>query len=456
LWEVFAVARRRTYPFAGRFRREKSMLQAQGYQRGQLDGGSEQALRPQYFYEVLKRRAFYFAIPFVLVLTVGSFVAAVWPARYLAQGTILVQSQEIPSDLVRPTIAALANDRIKIIEQRVMTRDNLLAIAKKYQLASGWMERVSGTEIVDLIRKRTIIKPSEQKLESRKKEAIAFTIGFEYERPDIATKVANEFVTMLLAEDVRSRTEFAAQTTRFLAQEVARLEGRLSTVDTQIAAIKKTKGDSSDLDSSKQLAALKNELSIKSATFSNSHPEIMALKRRIAAMEKSTSDTSGQNGANLDTLETQKVTIVEELNKATQKLSAARLGENLEKGQHSERLEVIEQPTTPQKPVSPNRPKLFAAVFALALMAGGAMVFAAEMLNQSIRRTADLYSLIDRQMVVAIPYIATRAETKRRARKTNGTYGLIAAAALAGIVLLFFILPPIDLLLDKVIALFNL
>ena len=433
------------------------MLQTQGYQRGQLEGGSEQALRLDYLYDVLKRRALYFALPFILVLTVGSFVTFVWPARYLAQGTILVQSQEIPSDLVRPTIAALANDRIKIIEQRVMTRDNLLAIAKKYQLASGWLEKVSGTEIVDLIRKRTIIKPSEQKLETRKKEAIAFTIGFEYERPDIATKVANEFVTMLLAEDVRSRTEFAAQTTRFLAQEVTRLEGRLSSVDTQIAAIKKTKGDSSELDSSKQLAALRTELSIKSATFSNSHPEIMALKRRIAAMEKSTADTGGQNGgANLDTLETQKVTIVEELNKATQKLSAARLGENLEKGQHSERLEVIEQPTTPQKPVSPNRPKLFAAVFALALMAGGAMVFAAEMLNQSIRRTADLYSLIDRQMVVAIPYIATRAETKRRARKTNGTYGLIAAAALAGIVLLFFILPPIDLLLDKVIALFNL
>ena len=205
------------------------------------------------------------------------------------------------------------------------------------------------------------------------------------------------------------------------------------------------------------LSALKTELSIKSATFSSSHPEIMALKRKIAAMEKSTLDTGDQNGgANLDTLETQKVTIVEELNKATQKLSAARLGENLEKGQHSERLEVIEQPTTPQKPVSPNRPKIFAAVFALAVMAGGAMMFAAEMLNQSIRRSADLFSLIDRQMVVAIPYIATRAETKRRTRKTKGTYGLIAAAVLAGIVLLFFFLPPIDLLFDKVIALLNL
>ena len=192
--------------------------------------------------------------PFWLILAAGSFITLVWPARYVAQGTILVQSQEIPSDLVRPTIAALANDRIQIIEQRVMTRDNLLAIAKKYQLTSGWLERVSGTEIVDFIRKRTLIKPSEQKLESRKKEAIAFTIGFEYERPDIATKVANEFVTMLLSEDVRSRTEFAAQTTRFLGQEVARLEGRLSSVDAQIAGIKKARG-LGDFDRSRQLKA---------------------------------------------------------------------------------------------------------------------------------------------------------------------------------------------------------
>ena len=122
-----------------------------------------------------------------------------------------------------------------------MTRDNLLTIAKKYGLTSGWLEQVSGTEIVDFIRKRTVIKPSEQKLETKKREAIAFTIGFEYERPDMAAKVANELVTMLLSEDVRSRTEFAAQTTRFLGQEVTRLEGRLASVDAQIIALRKSR-----------------------------------------------------------------------------------------------------------------------------------------------------------------------------------------------------------------------
>jgi uncharacterized protein involved in exopolysaccharide biosynthesis len=445
------------------------MLQRQHYQDPALDGETGPALTPQYLYDVLKRRLLWFAIPLVAVLSIGSIVTAFWPARYISQGTILVQSQEIPSDLVRPTIAALANDRIQIIEQRVMTRDNLLTIAKKYQLTSGWLERVSGTEIVDFIRKRTIIKPSEQKLETRKKEAIAFTVGFEYERADIATKVANELVTMLLSEDVRSRTEFAAQTTRFLGQEVTRLEGRLSSLDAQIIAMRKSRldaGDGTTLDGPKQLAVLKAELATKSATYSPSHPDIQALKRRITALEKVTPDSTptaavgtgnGQvTSAALDTLETQRASLIEELNRATQKLSAARLGENLEKGQHSERLEVIEQPTMPQKPISPNRTKMFAAVIALAFMAGGGMVFAAEMLNQSIRRSADLFSLIDRQMIVSIPYIATREEMRRRTKKTRQTLGLLAAAAVAGVVLLFFVLPPIDLLIDKVMALFNL
>ena len=162
---------------------------------------------------------------------------------------------------------------------------------------------------------------------------------------------------------------------------------------------------------------------------------------------------TANNSVGLDTLETQRDSVKEELNKAQQKLSAARLGENLEKGQHSERLEVIEQPTMPYKPVSPNRPKIFIMVIALSLMAGGGMVFAAEMLNQAIRTRADLYSLIDRQMIVSIPYIATQAETRRKKKKTRGGFGLTAALVLLGLVALYLILPPLDIVFDNVVRL---
>ena len=99
----------------------------------------------------------------------------------------------------------------------------------------------------------------------------------------------------------------------------------------------------------------------------------------------------------------------------SKKLAAARLGENLERGQHSERLSVIEQPTLPQKSERPNRPKILAVVFAaLAIAAGGGLVFAFEMFDGTIRRNADIAKLIDSQLIVSIPYITTKAETLRQ------------------------------------------
>ena len=431
-----------------------------------MEDDSGPVLSPSYFYGILKRRALFFAIPFVLILAIGSFITAVWPAIYLSQGTILVQSQEIPSDLVRPTVGALANDRIQVIEQRIMTRDNLVAIAKKFQLSPGWQERVSGTEIVDFIRKRAVIKPAELKLQGQRKDAIAYTVGFEYERPQIAAKVANELVTMILNEDVRSRTEFAAETTKFLAQEVKRLENQLSLNDAQIAEIKSRAGGVSSDDNAAAIATLKAELLAKSATYSDSHPDVVALKRKIAALEKSSAGASAKappasqgtvtpnpNPIGLDSLQTQRLSIKDELNKATQKLSAARLGENLERGQHSERLEVIEQPTLPQKPISPNRPKLFGVVVAIALMAGGGLAFGMEMLNQSIHRKSDLFSLVDSHLIVSIPYISTRRELQRKNIRFKILIGTLAALIVAGLVLLLYVLPPLDVLFDKAITL---
>jgi hypothetical protein len=36
-----------------------------------------------------------------------------------------VTTQQIPTELVRPTVTTLANERIQVIQQRVLTRDNL-------------------------------------------------------------------------------------------------------------------------------------------------------------------------------------------------------------------------------------------------------------------------------------------------------------------------------------------
>src|SRR5450631_2372611 len=268
------------------------MLQRQAFQENHPEEDSGQSLSLAYLLDILKRRALRFVVPFIVIFGIGCLVAVVWPARYLAQGKILVSSQEIPTDLVRPTVGTLANERMQVIEQRIMTRENLLAVSKKFQLNPGWIGLVTGTEVVDFIRERAQIKPLELNLQGERKGAVAFTVGFEYEQPQIAVKVANELVTMVLNEDVRSRTNFATETTKFLDEEVKRLEGEINLVEAKYFELRNRKigdlGDESQSSDAKELAVLRAELIIRSATYAPTHPDMLALKRKIEAFQKST------------------------------------------------------------------------------------------------------------------------------------------------------------------------
>ena len=88
----------------------------------------------------------------------------------------------------------------------------------------------------------------------------------------------------------------------------------------------------------------------------------------------------------------------------------------MERGQEGERLQVIEQPSVPSKPVRPQKMKWFAVAFALAGMIGAGSVVLAEMLDGSIRGGRDLYRIVDRHLIVTIPYISTPGEQYRKRR----------------------------------------
>ena len=204
---------------------------------------------------------------------------------------------------------------------------------------------------------------------------------------------------------------------------------------------------------------LRTELAMKAATYSETHPDMKALKEKIATLDKligkKTNDATGKANditetgkandipadAGIDALDRQRVSSKKDLDGISQKLAIARLGESLERGQHSERLSVIEQPTLPQKPTRPNRPKILAIVFAMAIAAGGGLVFALEMFNGTIRRNADIAKLIDSQMIVSIPYITTKAEVLRnKSRKIILTIGSSVIIVLVGLGVAIYLL----------------
>jgi len=418
-------------------------------------------LRPAFYWGLIKRRGVYFAIPFVLVLAVGLAAARLWPATYLSEGKILVQSQMIPTELVRATVTSAAQERIQAIQQRTMTRENLLAMIDKFHLFPDKRTLMSPTELVALMKTSTKIEPLAEPLAFSRSRSenptIVFTVGFEYSNPQVAAQVANELVTRILNEDLRDRTSRATDTTKFLAREVQRLQADNAALDAKIAQAKLTQPDSSSSNSADppatRLAQLKSELVQKSAIYSDKHPVMQALKRQVEAMEKAISPaalTAGNsNPGALEVLETQQESLQKDLETASTKLAAARLGETLEKDQQSEKLEVIEQPTASQDPIKPNRPKIAGISLFLALAAGGGLVLLLELADKSIRRASDLYGIIDNRVVLSIPYITTQAEQRWRKRRILLLISVAAVALVLAVIGIYFFMPPLDLMIAK-------
>src|SRR5450631_3842191 len=418
-------------------------------------------LQPSFYWQLIKRRALYFVIPFILVLPVGLAVAVLFPATYVSEGKILVQSQQIPTELVRPTVTSAAQERIQVIEQRTMTRENLLAMIDKFQLFPEKRTLMSASQLVELMRKNAKIEPLAQPLAFSQVRSradnptIVFTVGFEYSDPQTASRVANELVTRILNEDLRDRTSRATDTTKFLAREVQKLQADNAAIDAKIALAKLSQaksGSNSPDQPATQLAQLKMDLAQKSALYSDRHPVMQALKRQIEALQKvvvPAAQTGPDALAPLDELETQQENIQKNLEAASGRLAAARLGETLEKDQQSEKLEVIEQPTAPQEPIRPNRPKIAGIALFLAFAAGGGLVLLLEFADKGIRRSSDIFGIVDSRLVIAIPYITTQAELRQQKFRTTVLIGVALTMVVAGLAAAYLFMPPFDLMIAK-------
>jgi uncharacterized protein involved in exopolysaccharide biosynthesis len=419
-----------------------------------IGNDNEQRLDVGYYLDVLRRRIFYFLIPFGLISILGLFLAALQKPNYLSEGRILIESQRIAPDLVRPTSTATASERIQLIQQRILTRDILLATARKFRLFEG------RSDVADLMRKSLLVKPVEAEGPLRQgMSTIAFVVGFEHENPELAMRVANEFVTQIVDEDTRSRNSRASEAVKILSAEAKDDQNRLESTQTQILEVARRPRDSipeapeREKSQLQALATLKAELIQKASIYSDAHPAVTALKKRIAAMEKSLTQpeqaperAQSTQVEEIAALKRQADALEKRLSETNAKLAAARLSEKLDRDQQSEQLQVIESPQLPQRPLKSGRFKLAGIAFALAIAVGAGAVLARELLDGSIRSRNQLASLVGSHHIVSIPYMTSRADAVRARLRTTSILLTVTVifVALGGLVAAIFFQYPVE------------
>ncbi|WP_354063669.1 Wzz/FepE/Etk N-terminal domain-containing protein [Devosia sp. 2618] len=276
-----------------------------------------------------------------LVAIIGVAVTFLRPAVYEATAKILVESAQIPTELAKSTVPTGAAEQFQIIQEDVLSRESLLALADHYGIYAS-QPNLSQSDKFDDMERRVSIAPISVD-SAGGTAATVIQIAFKADDPNTAANLVNDLVTMILNKDVQLRTARATETVTFFDGETKRLDDEMSALDAKILAFKNdhinAMPDSMDFRRNQQtasqqrllvlsqeeatlrkqqtdlqtrpfegtaapvtpeeqnLAALRQSLVQQQDLFSDTSPTIMTLRARIAAQEAAMAGTGADDAS---------------------------------------------------------------------------------------------------------------------------------------------------------------
>lgn len=512
------------------------------------------------YLSILRRRALVMILVFGTVLTVSVVYALLQPKIYESKATILVEGPQVQVAIGDRANQPRPEDRVNLIQQRLMTRESLVRIAGRHELfVSEGENGISETNLVRAMRNsiRLDLRGAENPWGPRP-VAISFDVSFRHDDPEKALTVTQDIAGLFLSANLQDRVDQASRTTGFLSGEAERVQKELEALEAKIAGFKSRQAGAMPENLALSLAGLQSmegdlrtaeleqrtaqselrslevdlaaarrgvtapgvlsdpgpsqteqeleraraELASRRAVYSESHPDVRSLVRRIQGLEKAVNTTPNvqtptrtaameQAGLVISRLEAQveatrtrvelltaqqvslragisqlraqaanapqferQLASLQREQEATQakynelrtQLSSAQVVENLEDNQQVERFTLLEPPLLPEFPVSSRRKIALAGVVVAAGAALG-MALLLEFFFARVWGANALAAAINQRPLGVIPFIANGADANAFAvwRKRVVWMGLVVGTLLL-LAVHFWVMPIQDML----------
>jgi polysaccharide chain length determinant protein (PEP-CTERM system associated) len=190
------------------------------------------ALTTQDYISILKKRWWMIALPTVILTAVGYGITFFVPPQYLSQTLVLIEQQKVPDDYVKPVITEDLDTRLASMKEQILSRSRLQPIVDHYNLYGT--KKMSMDDRIDLVRKDIDIKPIRSQITGAG-GLPGFFIMFKAADPHTAQQVCGEIESLFVNEDLRSRTQSAEGTTEFLKGQLADAKRNLDEQDAKLA-----------------------------------------------------------------------------------------------------------------------------------------------------------------------------------------------------------------------------
>ena len=237
-----------------------------------------------FFWKLFWRRLPVMSVFIIGCSVIGMMTAFKLPDTYSTSARMLVESPQL--GLVDSAVQVGAVEQLEIIEQKLLTRANLIDIAQKFEVYQN-MRNMEPDVVVKRMKKDTRVRRT-----AGRDKATLMTISFEGRDANIVANVVNEYVTLVLEENTDFRVSRAESTLDFFENEVDRLAQDLDEQSTAIAIFRSDNAE-----------ALPDEQSYRLGRQTQLEDRIARLEREIQGLETQRTDVTnifqatGQIGA---------------------------------------------------------------------------------------------------------------------------------------------------------------
>src|SRR5205085_11922957 len=138
--------------------------------------------------EIWNRRKWLALAVFVILFTSAACISSFLPDAYRSTVTLLVESQQVPSDFVRSTVTSGVERRVYTIAQAILSRERLDGLIKEFSLYENLKGKFSPEETIEQMRRDIFLDVKGYDQRTGSNTTVSFTISYI---GDDARKVAS-------------------------------------------------------------------------------------------------------------------------------------------------------------------------------------------------------------------------------------------------------------------------
>lgn len=194
------------------------------------------ALNVEDYIAILKRRGWMIAVPVVVLPIIALGITFFIAPQYVSQTLVLIESQKVPDEYVKPVVTSDLDTRLASMKEQITSRSRIQPIIERYNLYSNM--RMSMDDRIDLARRSIEIKPIHSEIDHAG-GLPGFFISFKAGDARTAQLVCGEITSLFTSEDLRSRAAAAEGTTDFLKGQLADSKRNLDEQDAKLAAFQR-------------------------------------------------------------------------------------------------------------------------------------------------------------------------------------------------------------------------